>query len=63
MLLHIKPIIRNKKAQEFDFGLFDFDEEVIRFIQLSIDILKENLANRQTVKLIGKEISNFSNRD
>ena len=31
------------KFQEFDFSLFDFDEEVTRFIQFSIDILIENL--------------------
>ena len=43
MLLNIKTILRTKKVQEFDSGLSDFNEEVIRFIQLEIDFLRENL--------------------
>ena len=36
-------LLRQKKVQEFDFSLFGSDEGVTRFIQLAIDILKENL--------------------
>ena len=32
-----------KKIQEFDFGSFECEKEVIRFIQIAIDILRQNL--------------------
>ena len=39
----IFKIATAKKVQEFDFSSFDCDKEVIRFIQIAIDILRENL--------------------
>ncbi|MEO5650841.1 MAG: hypothetical protein ABIR03_13085 [Ginsengibacter sp.] len=39
----IFKIATAKKVQEFDFSLFDSDEEVIRFIEIAIHILRENL--------------------
>ena len=37
-----KPPTANK-VQEFDFTSFECDKEVIRFIQIAIDILRKNL--------------------
>ena len=39
----IFKIATAKKVQEFDFSSFDCDKEVIRFIQIAIDILREYL--------------------
>ena len=39
----IFKIATAKKVQEFDFSSFDCDKEVIRFLQIAIDILRENL--------------------
>ena len=36
----IFKIATAKKVQEFDFSSFECDEEVIRFIQSAIDILR-----------------------
>ena len=43
---NIFKIATAKKVQAFDFSLFDSDEEVIRFIQIAIDILRENLPQK-----------------
>ena len=39
----IFKIATAKKVQEFDFSSFNCDKEVIRFIQIAIDILREKL--------------------
>ena len=39
----IFKIATAKKVQEFDFTSFECDKEVIRFIQIAIDILRANL--------------------
>ena len=39
----IFKIATAQKVQEFDFSSFNCDKEVIRFIQIAIDILRENL--------------------
>jgi hypothetical protein len=40
---NISKILTAKKVQEFDFSSFDCDKEVIRFIQIAIDILSKDL--------------------
>ena len=40
---NIFKITTAKKVQQFDFSSFDCDKEVIRFIQIAIDILRKNL--------------------
>ena len=40
---NIFKITTAKKVQEFDFTSFECDKEVIRFIQIAIDILRQNL--------------------
>ena len=40
---NIFKIATAKKVQKFDFSSFECDKEVIRFIQIAIDILRQNL--------------------
>jgi adenylyl- and sulfurtransferase ThiI len=40
---NIFKIATAKKVQEFDFTSFECDNKVIRFIQIAMDILRQNL--------------------
>lgn len=40
---NIFKIATAKKVQQFDFSSFDSDEEIIRYIQKAIDILRKEL--------------------
>ena len=46
---NIFKIATAKKVQEFDFTSFECDKEVIRFIQIAIDILRQNLPQQNFV--------------
>ena len=48
-----------KKVQQFDFSSFDSDEVVIRFIQIAIEILRENFP-QQILLFDEVAILNFS---
>ena len=42
----IFKIATAKKVQEFDFSSFDCDKEVTKFIDIAINILRQNLPQR-----------------